>query len=125
MFDEPGHAYVYMSYGVHFCMNVVARSPGRPAGAVLLRGAEPIAGPAPLPPGLAGPGLIGRWFGLTTAQSGADLVSSVLTLRDAPRVPPHLVGRSPRIGLSTGHTVGRAWRFYIRGAPGVSRSPRK
>lgn len=125
MFAEPGHAYVYLSYGVHFCMNVVARSPASPAGAVLLRGAEAILGPDLVPHGLAGPGLIGRWFGLTTAHSGADLVSSGLTVRDAPRVPPRLVGRSARIGVSTGQTVGRAWRFYIRGAPGVSRSPRK
>jgi DNA-3-methyladenine glycosylase len=122
MFGEPGHAYVYVSYGVHHCMNVVAKSAGRPAGAVLLRGAEPL-GPTTDRP-LTGPGLIGRWFGLTTAHSGLDLVTSPLTIRDAPRIPDKDAGRSARIGLSTGHTVGRAWRFYIRGSKGVSRSPR-
>ncbi len=124
MFGEPGHAYVYVSYGVHHCMNIVAKSSGRPAGAVLLRGAEPLEGFGDDPRPLAGPGLIGRAFGLTTAHSGLDLVASALTIRDAPRVLPSLVGRSARIGLSTGRTLGRAWRFYVRGSPGVSRSPR-
>jgi DNA-3-methyladenine glycosylase len=124
MFGEPGHAYVYISYGVHFCMNVVAKAAGGRAGAVLLRGAEPVDGFGPAGRPLTGPGLIGRGFGLTTAHSGMDLVTGDLTIRDAPRVPDALVGRSPRIGLSTGHTVGRAWRFYVRGAKGVSRSPR-
>lgn len=123
MFGEPGHAYVYAIHA-HRCMNVVAKPPGRPAGAVLLRGAEPLEGLGDDPRALAGPGLIGRSFGLTTEHSGADLLGTVLTVRDAPAVPASLVGRSARIGLSTGHTVGRAWRFYVRGSPGVSRSPR-
>lgn len=124
MFGEPGHAYVYISHGVHRCMNVVARSSGRPAGAVLVRGAEPLEGVGDDPRGLAGPGLIGRAFGLTAAHSGADLVRSALVIRDAPAVPPGRVGRWPRIGLSTGQTIGRTWRFYVRRSPGVSRSPR-
>ncbi len=124
MFAEPGHAYVYLSYGVHHCMNVVARPAGRPAGAVLLRGAEPLDGFSGDVRALAGPGLIGRGFGLTTAHSGSDLLSSALTIRDAPAIPSALVGRSSRIGLSTGSTLLKAWRFYVRGSRGVSRSPR-
>jgi DNA-3-methyladenine glycosylase len=124
MFGEVGHAYVYVSYGVHHCMNVVARSPGRPAGAVLLRGAEPLEGLGDEPRALAGPGLIGRGFALTTAHSGIDLLSSELLICDAPRVPDAQVGRSPRIGLSGGHTFAKPWRFYIRGSQGVSRAPR-
>jgi len=124
MFGEPGHAYVYLSYGVHRCMNVVAKSAGRPAGAVLLRGAEPLEGFGGDPRVLAGPGLIGRGFGLTTAHSGADLLASPLRIHDAPAVPASLVGRSARVGLSSGHTVDHAWRLYVRGSPGVSRSPR-
>lgn len=123
MFGEPGHAYIYLSYGVHFCMNVVAKSAGRPAGAVLLRGAQPL-DPEDRPRALAGPGLIGRWFGLTSAHSGLDLLTSALTIHDAPPVAAPLVGRSARIGLSTGHTLTKTWRFYVRGSPGVSRSPR-
>ena len=124
MFGEVGHAYVYISHGLHFCVNVTARSAGRRAGAVLLRAAEAL-DPADAPRALAGPGLLGRWFGLTTAHSGLDLVRSGLTLHDAPPVPAALVGRSARIGLSTGRTLTKAWRFYVRGSPGVSRAPRQ
>lgn len=120
MFGPPGHAYVYVSYGLHRCMNVTARTAGRRAGAVLLRGAEPLDGSPPL----RGPGLIGRWFGLTTAHSGLDLVGSDLRIHDAPPVAPRAVGRSARIGLSPGTTFAKAWRFYVRGAAGVSRAPR-
>jgi len=125
MFGEVGHSYVYISYGVHHCMNVVARSPGRPAGAVLLRGAEPLEGFADDQPRLlAGPGLIGRGLALTTAHSGIDLLASEVLICDAPRVPDARVGRSARIGLSSGETLNKPWRFYVRGSPGVSRSPR-
>jgi DNA-3-methyladenine glycosylase len=123
MFGAPGHAYVYVSYGQHVCMNVTARSPGRRAGAVLIRGVEPLS-PADDARLARGPGLVGRWLGLTTAHSGLDLLTSPLTVRDAPPVPSRLVGRSARIGLAAGHTVTKAWRFYVRGSPGVSRSPR-
>ena len=124
MFGAPGHSYVYVSYGVHFCMNVVAKEVGRSAGAVLLRGAEPLDGFASGPRALAGPGLIGRGFGLTTAHSGLDLVRSPLGIVDAPAVPERLVGRSTRVGLSAGRTASRLWRLYLRGSTGVSRSPR-
>lgn len=125
MFGEPGHAYVYRSYGVHYCMNVVAKEDGRAAGAVLLRGAEPLDGFRGDPRALAGPGLIGRGFGLTTAESGLDLLASPLTIRDAPPVPAGLVGRSARIGIPRGHAAGRPWRLYLRGSPGLSRAPRR
>ena len=125
MFGPPGHAYVYVSYGVHHCMNVVAKTARRPAGAVLLRGAEPLEG---LPGGsraLAGPGNLGRAFGLRAGlHSGLDLLRPPLTIRDAPRVPAGLVGRSARIGLSAGRTFHKVWRLYVRGSAGVSRSPR-
>ena len=124
MFGEPGHTYVYLSYGVHHCVNVVARSAGRPAGAVLLRGAEPLEGFDDDARALAGPGLIGRGFALTTAHSGLDLLASELAIHDAPRVPNAEVGRSQRIGLSVGSTAGRPWRFYFRRSTGVSRAPR-
>ena len=119
MFGRPGHAYVYLSHGVWYCMNVVAHPDGEP-GAVLLRGAEPLEGFAD-DARLAGPGLLGRAFALSTAQSGVDLVRSTLQLRDAPRVPPRLVARGPRIGLSEGPTSKRPWRLWVRDSPGVSR----
>ena len=126
MFGEPGHAYVYVSYGVHHCMNVVGRAAGRPAGAILLRGAEPLHGFEGDARALAGPGLLGRGFGLTAGRhSGADLLGPELTIHDAPRIPDARVGRSRRIGLSGGHTLEKPWRLYVRGSPGVSRAPRR
>lgn len=126
MFGRPGHAYVYVSYGVHHCMNVVAKAPGRPAGGVLIRGAEPVEGLPADPRALAGPGNVGRAFGLRAAlHSGLDLLTSELTLRDGPRIPAARVGRSRRVGLSAGSTDLKAWRLYVRGSPGVSGSPRR
>jgi DNA-3-methyladenine glycosylase len=119
MFGRPGHAYVYLSHGVWYCMNVVAHEPDVP-GAVLLRGAEPLEGFAE-GARLTGPGLLGRAFALTTTDSGVDLVRSALHLRDAPAVPPHLVARGPRIGIAESVTSARPWRLWIRGASGVSR----
>jgi 3-methyladenine DNA glycosylase Mpg len=87
---------------------------------VLLRGAEPLEGFAD-GSRLSGPGLLGRAFALSTAQSGVDLVRSALQLRDAPAVPPRLVARGPRIGLSEGPTSARPWRLWVRDSPGVSR----
>jgi DNA-3-methyladenine glycosylase len=126
MFGRPGHAYVYISYGQHHCMNVVARAPGRLAGAVLIRGAEPVVGLPDDPSALAGPGNLGKALGLRAARhTGLDLLRPPLTIRDAPRLPAASVGRSPRIGLSGGPTFHKAWRLYVRGSPGVSRSPRR
>jgi DNA-3-methyladenine glycosylase len=119
MFGRPGHAYVYLSHGVWYCMNVVAHGDAVP-GAVLLRGAEPLEGFAD-GARLTGPGLLGRAFALSTAHSGIDLVGSALQLRDAPPVPPRLVARGPRIGLSEGPTRERPWRLWVRGSPGLSR----
>ena len=119
MFGRPGHAYVYLSHGVWFCMNVVAHPDAVP-GAVLLRGAEPLEGFAD-GARLTGPGLLGRAFALSSAHSGVDLVRSTLQLRDAPPVPARLVARGPRIGLSEGPTSTRPWRLWVRGSPGVSR----
>ena len=119
MFGKPGHAYVYLSHGVWYCMNVVAHEPNV-AGAVLLRGAEPLEGFAP-GARLCGPGLLGRAFVLTTADSGTDLVRSALQLRDAPAVPPRLVERGPRIGIAESTTSAKPWRLWIRGSEGVSK----
>lgn len=119
MFGRPGHAYVYLSHGVWYCMNVVAHPDGV-AGAVLLRGAEPLDGFAE-GTRLSGPGLLGRAFALSTAHSGVDLTGSTLHLRDAPVVPPGRVARGPRIGLREGPTSARPWRLWVRGSPGVSR----
>lgn len=122
MFGEPGFSYVYFVYGMYFCMNVVAKEPGERAGAVLLRGAEPVEGVGEDARVLAGPGKLCRALGLTTAHSGLDLTASQLTLHDAPVLPPHRVRRAPRIGLTAGTTLHRPWRYYVRGSSGVTRA---
>lgn len=119
MFGRPGHAYVYLSHGVWYCMNVVAHEP-QLAGAVLLRGAEPLEGFAG-GTRLTGPGLLGRAFSLSTAQSGFDLTRSALQLRDAPAVPPKQIARGPRVGIADSATSAQPWRLWVRGSSGVSR----
>jgi DNA-3-methyladenine glycosylase len=119
MFGRPGHAYVYLSHGVWFCMNVVAHGP-EIAGAVLLRGAEPLEGFAE-GARLSGPGLLGHAFALSTVHSGTDLVRSALQLRDAPAVAPRQIARGARIGIAESATSAKPWRLWVRGSGGVSR----
>jgi len=120
MFGKPGVAYVYFIYGNHHCMNVVAHRAGE-AGAVLLRGAEPIEGLGDDARVLAGPGRLGRAFGLTTRDTGMDLVRSDLHLREGEPVASWSVSRSTRIGIAESATSERPWRFAVRGSPGLSR----
>lgn len=121
MFGPPGRSYVYFVYGMYHCLNVVTESDGV-AGAVLLRGAEPLAGFEDLDPrSLAGPGKLARAFGLTTEHTNLDLVRSILTVRDAPRVAASRVVRSARVGLNEHATMDKPWRLYVRGSSGVSR----
>jgi DNA-3-methyladenine glycosylase len=119
MFGRPGHAYVYLSHGVWYCMNVVAHD-ADVAGAVLLRGAEPLEGFS-RDARLSGPGLLGRAFTLTTSHSGVDLTRSALQLRDAPAVTPRLIARGPRVGIAESVTSAKPWRFWVRGSSGVAR----
>lgn len=120
MFGRPGVAYVYFSYGNHHCVNVVAHLPGV-AGAVLLRGAEPVVGLGADPDDLRGPGRLGRRFGLATEHTGLDLVRSPLHLREGEPVPARQVERSARIGISASSTREKRWRFSVRGSRGVTR----
>ena len=120
MFGPAGRSYVYFVYGMYHCLNVVAERAGV-AGAVLVRGAEPLEGVGDDPRGLAGPGKLARAFGLTTAHTNMDLVRSPLAIHDAPPVPPRDVVRTPRIGLNLHATTAKPWRFYVRGSAGVSR----
>jgi DNA-3-methyladenine glycosylase len=122
MFGPPGRSYVYFVYGMYHCLNIVTER-DQIAGAVLIRGAEPVAGLGDDPRGLAGPGKLARAFGLTTAQTNMDLVGrgAPLSVRDAPEVPPSRVVRAARLGLREHATTTKPWRFYVRGSSGVSR----
>jgi DNA-3-methyladenine glycosylase len=106
---------------MYHCLNVVTESEGV-AGAVLLRGAEPLTGFDEADPrALAGPGKLARAFGLTTKHTNLDLVRSNLTIRDALAVAPSSVVRSVRVGLNEHATTNKPWRLYVRGSAGVSR----
>jgi DNA-3-methyladenine glycosylase len=120
MFGPPGRSYVYFVYGIYHCLNIVTERDGI-AGAVLVRGAEPVQGVGDDPRGLAGPGKLARALGLTTANTNMDLVRSALSVRDAPPVPASSVVRSPRVGLTEHATTRAPWRFNVRGSRGVSR----
>ncbi len=118
MFGPPGQAYVYLVYGMHWCMNVVTQPEGQ-ASAVLLRALEPVAN---LEGRTQGPALLCKAMGITGVLTGHDLLSDDLHLL-APRVePPIRIVKRPRIGVDyAGHWARRLLRFYIRGNNFVSK----
>ncbi len=135
MFGPPGHLYVYFTYGMHYCANVVAGSPVDDAGAVLLRAAAPVEGlqvmrtrrPAARKDRdlLAGPARLASAFGLDRADDGLDLVRGPLGLYDDGTVTRVRPGRSPRIGLAAGKGERARLRWFVTNDPHVSgpRSP--
>jgi len=132
MFGPPGHLYVYLSYGVHFCANLVTEPAGTP-GAVLLRAAAADRGEATVrrrragnrrrEPEIAallrGPGNVGAGLGLTLADNGLDVCHPCSRLRvlGAAARPPLVVG--PRVGIR--RAAERPLRFAWAGHPAVSR----
>lgn len=123
MFGPPGTVYVYLSYGVHLCLNVV----GRPGEAVLLRalwpeiGVEEMARRRGLPPDspslASGPGRLGQALGLDLRDSGKSFGADGFTIQ--PTVVPFPVLEGPRIGISRATDL--PWRFGLAGAAGLSR----
>ena len=119
MFGEPGGIYVYRSYGVHWCMNIVVGEPGR-ANAVLLRGGVPTVGADVMQTrrGRAdhiadGPGKLTQAMAVNGADTATVLGSGIAL------VPPHLGERvidvTQRIGISK--AVDLPWRFLLRAGP--------
>ena len=130
MFGPAGRLYVYFTYGMHWCANVVCDDDGV-AGAVLLRGLTPVGGVEemrPLRPRArsdselcSGPAKLCQAFGLDRSFDGADLVAGDhgVTVAGDGTPPPTEPGRSGRIGLRVAGEL--PWRFYVPGAPGLSR----
>lgn len=118
MFGPPGHAYVYLVYGLHCCMNVVTEGPGH-ASAVLLRAIEPVRN---VEGSTRGPGLLCRAMGIDRRLNGHDLTRDDFHIAGSP-VPGQVpVVRRPRIGVDyAGHWARRLLRFYIRGNRYVSK----
>ncbi|MDB6452208.1 DNA-3-methyladenine glycosylase [Falsirhodobacter sp. 20TX0035] len=117
MFGAPGLAYVYRSYGIHWCLNVVCT----PGSAVLIRALEPLAGLEVMAErrGVSdvrrlcnGPGCIGQALGLDGSDSGRD----ILTILPGPDMP---VVAGPRIGIT--RAVDLPWRFGAKGSRFLSK----
>ena len=130
MFGPPGHLYVYFTYGMHFCANVVCGEEGVGT-AVLLRALEPLAGldamRAAFPEARAdrdlcrGPARLCRAFSVDRDLDGADLVVADrgLAIADDGTGPPLRPGVSSRVGLSAGADL--PWRFFVPGSAALSR----
>ena len=124
MFGEPGHLYVYFTYGMHHCCNVVAGPEGT-ASAVLLRAGEVVDGlqlarerrPRAADRDLArGPARLCNALGIDLSHNGARLDVPPLTLHPGPA--PEVVDSGPRVGLRL--APDRAWRFWLPDEPTVS-----
>ena len=120
MYGEAGHAYVYLSHGLHVCFNVVTGTAGR-AAAVLVRALEPRSGlslmalrrrkpdPRRFTPG---PGCVGEALALQRHHDGADLTRGPLWIsRASLRTGFERVGCSARVGIRVG--LERRWRFFL------------
>ncbi len=128
IFGPPGHAYVYLSYGIHDCLNVVAEPEGSP-GCVLIRAVEPLTGvsimrqrrtaAARIEDVANGPGKLTQALGVTLRHNGADLTRGPITLHEPSRAAAFEIAVSPRIGI----TQNADWplRFFIAGNGFVSR----
>ncbi len=132
MFGPPGRAYVYFTYGMHHCVNVVTGAVGA-AEAVLVRAVHPSVGLArwrerrpdlPLARAGQGPGRVCRALGLTRTHDGFDLTRSDLVLRPGRRGEWADVAARVRAGPRVGIRKAKAlpWRFWIDGEPAVSRA---
>lgn len=127
-YGDGGHAYVYLNYGLHHCLNAIVERAGRP-GCVLIRALEPVAGlavmarrrgvPADSPRLTSGPGNLTRALGITARENGADLRRGRLVI-GPPEAPREFrVARGPRVGIT--RATSRRLRFWVDGSAHVSR----
>jgi len=128
LFGRPGHAYVYLIYGMYECLNVVAEPEGSP-GCVLIRALEPLEGiprmqrRRPQARGIEalanGPGKLTLALGISRRHNGTDLTKGNLTIHP-PAIKEKLsIGVSPRIGIR--HCADWPLRFFIEGNRFISR----
>ncbi len=131
MFGPPGRAYVYFTYGMHWCLNVVAHEPGV-AGGVLIRAGAVTAGTTVAHERRAtarstrdlarGPARLAAVLGVTGEQDGIELIDPSSPVRlEAPHppVPADQIATGPRTGVP-GLGASTPWRFWIVGDPSVS-----
>jgi DNA-3-methyladenine glycosylase len=141
MFGPPGFLYVYFTYGMHWCANVICGPEGQAAG-VLIRALDPIAGVEQMREARPaarvdrdlcnGPAKLCQALGITGADNGADLLAAprrprgratgepgLVSLLDDGTPPPRRPGRGTRIGIKV--ATEKRWRFWVPGDPSVSR----
>ncbi len=126
MFGPSGHLYVYFTYGMHYCCNVVTSGAGVGAG-VLIRAVEPVSGvnilqsnrPNHSGPLLTnGPAKLCQAMAINRQMNGHDLHLSPMRLVAQPQLPPGQIVATERVGIS--RDTHRQWRFYIKDNPYVS-----
>ena len=131
MFGSPGRLYVYFSYGMHWCANVVTERSGVGA-AVLLRAGEPLGGIEAMTAArngvrlrdlCRGPARLAQAVGITGADNGAELGTPTAAGRtawvlDDGVAPPARPAHGPRVGISRAVEV--PWRWWVEGSPWVS-----
>ncbi len=115
MFGPAGHLYVYFTYGMHHCANVVAERHGEP-GAVLIRGLDGI-------PGANGPARVCRALAIDRRLDGMDLTQGVAWIARGRRRRSERVIQTTRVGIRVATEL--PWRFYLAGSPGVSKPDRR
>lgn len=133
MFGPPGHLYVYFSYGMHWCANVVC-APAGTCGAVLVRALAPITGidamfgqrqAARRERDLcSGPAKLCQALELDGAHNGLDVISGARGVEIFDDGSAVTVSASTRIGLGVDKGRDLPWRFFVQGDPNVSASPR-
>jgi len=131
-YGAGGHAYVYLNYGVHYCLNAITNPAGRP-GCVLIRALEPLTGITTMARrrGVAlgtrrlasGPGNLTRALGLSLRDNGADLTRGPLVILPRDRLRDFAIARGPRVGIT--RSIELPLRFWIAGHPSVSVGPRR
>jgi len=132
MFGPPGHAYVYLIYGVHHCLNVVT-GPEGDGQAVLIRALEPLEGHeimrfrrggVPDRQLTNGPGKLCQALGIDRRLDGHDLcVGEILWLEPGPK-PSEPICAGPRVGVrGDALALERPWRFYLKDNPFLSPTP--
>lgn len=126
MFGPPGHAYVYFTMGMHYCLNITTEPAGK-AAAVLLRAIEPTAGMelmaknrgvADVQRLASGPGNLTKAMAIDRSLNGEDFVTSDRLFVESGR-PGASIMASSRVGVSAGKS--NHWRFFLEGSRFVSR----
>jgi DNA-3-methyladenine glycosylase len=128
MFGPSGHVYVYFTYGMHYCMNVVTGAAGY-GSAVLIRAIQPLEGTETMRGNrhdiavdqqlTNGPAKLCQALMIDKGLNGHDLHTAPLQLIIRPKVADKLIVQTTRIGIS--HDIDRKWRFYLRANPYVSK----